>query len=100
MTHFKPRSGAVCSVPGCERQLTVRNRSGVCQMHNHQRAYCTCDKCAIKRGQKPLPVPPVARNETTRGPLVQVKVPYATSNSGVAGIARVTLPAFPWEIDK
>ncbi len=75
-----------CAHPGCAATLYPRNGSGVCRAHNHGPA-CNCPRC--NRGVA-IPLEPSAE-------LTVVEVPYPTSNSGVRGVSRVTLPVAPWD---
>lgn len=65
-----------CAYPGCDAQLTARNRSGVCGKHIHQAPHCACVQC--KGGGK---TPPKGQPRTLP-----------------PKVAKITLPAAPWEV--
>jgi hypothetical protein len=93
-----------CRAPGCGVALSAESRSGVCRAHNHTE-WCHCVQCNQRRGrsitpvhpprERPGPMPEVAPEVPPH--VRQVFVPFATSNSGVARYAPVSLPREPWE---
>lgn len=68
----------ICLEPGCTREPYTRNTTGYCAAHNH--------RAPIQVGDEY----PLSKVKT-------VKVPYPTSNSGVALSMPVTLTRAPWE---
>lgn len=77
-----------CKYPGCEAQLHSRNHSGLCVLHTHAEGICGCPKCSGTGIRRKV----AAEREGIR----QAEVPYATSNSGVPGVAKVSLAREPW----
>ncbi|WP_212525873.1 hypothetical protein [Actibacterium sp. MT2.3-13A] len=74
-----------CAVDGCPNILGPTNTSGVCRLHNHCDV-CGCPACRQRRESG------LAGTSAKR----IVEVAYPTGNSGVGGIARVSLPREPW----
>lgn len=78
-----------CAVPGCGKILSAVNTSGLCMAHAHTPDLCRCPRCTGG--------PVAVRRDATDRPGVRVAlVPYPTRNSGVSGLARVSLPREPW----
>jgi GcrA cell cycle regulator len=85
----KPAPVILCAVQGCGRKLSKANLAGVCKPHAHVIGACRCPRC---RAGDPVRRSAAIPREDVRVALV----PYPTSNSGVGGLARVSLPREPW----
>lgn len=72
------KRGSICAHDGCDRRLGVENTTGFCGRHKADQP-------------EPAPAP------RARPGVATVEVAYPTSNSGVPGKVRVSVPALPWE---
>lgn len=97
----------VCALPGCGRELTSKNRTGVCRAHNHAAGFCYCVQCAGLKGRTVVKTAEQLRSEGLLGKesVAPQRQSVARASPFVvrspAGMrpapAAVTLPVLPWE---